>query len=161
MRSVGFSLIELAFCVVLLFISLRFSIPAMAGSPSTALGWVAGALVVHFIVSGVTLERSALSPQAGHEWRDGLTCLSAITILSLAPLALGAVLLLRGLLTRLLPAFLLTGLACGLAAEATWRLHCAYSTWGHVLPFHTGALVLPLLVASAAAMSVGRRATSS
>ena len=156
-RSVGFSLIEVVFCLVLFRISLRFSIPAMAGPLSTALVWGAGALLVHIVVSWATLERSALSPPAGHEWRIALACLSAITLLSLAPLSLGMVLLSRGLLTRLLPAFVLTGLAGGLAAESLWRLHCPYSSWSHVLPFHSGALVVPVLVASAAAMWVRRR----
>ena len=156
-RLVGFSVVEVAFCAVLLCLGLRLSIPAMAGPASTALWWVAGALLVHFMSSWATLERSALSPPAGHEWRIGLACLSAITMLSLPPLALGAVLLRRGLLTRALPAFLLTGLASGLAAEATWRLHCPYSNWGHVLLFHSGAFVLPLLIASAAAVAMDRR----
>jgi len=156
--SVGFSLIEVACCFWLLLIGLRFSIPAMAGSRSTALLWMAGALLVHVLLSWATLGRSALSPPSGHEWSAGLACLSAITVLSLVPLAVGTALLLRGLVTQLFPAFLLTGLASGLAAEATWRFHCAYSTWGHVLPFHSAALVLPLLVATFVAMSVGRTA---
>jgi hypothetical protein len=129
----------------------------MAGSLLTALVWVAGALLVHIVVSWATLERSALSPPAGHEWRIALACLSAITLLSLAPLALGIALLSRGLLTRLLPVFVLTGLASGLAAESLWRLHCPYSSWSHVLPFHSGALAVPLLVGWAATMWLRRR----
>jgi hypothetical protein len=156
-RSVGFSLVEVAFCLGLFRIGLRFSIPAMAGSLSTALVWVAGALLVHIVVNWATLERSALSPPAGHEWRTALACLSAITLLSLAPLALGFVLLSRGLLTRLLPVIVLTGVASGLAAESLWRLHCPYSNWSHVLLSHSGALVVPVLVASAAAMWVRHR----
>jgi hypothetical protein len=157
-RSMGFSALEVVCCAVLLFLALRRSIPAMAGSPSAGLWWAAGALLVHVTVSWATLERSALAPAAGHEWSEGLICLSAITILSLPLLGLGAVLLRRGLLARALPAFLLTGLASGLAAEALWRLHCPYSNWGHVLVFHTGAFVLPLLVAWAAARLGDRRA---
>lgn len=156
-RSAGFSLVEVAFCVGLLALALRYSIPAMTGSPSMGLGWVAGALAVHVILSWATREASALAPPVGHEWGTGLACLGAITALSLAPLAVGASLLARGLLTQLIPAVLLTGLASGLAAEATWRLHCAYSTWAHVLPFHSGALVLPLLVAALGGIVVGRR----
>jgi hypothetical protein len=156
--SAGFSLIEVTCGLLLFLVALRLSIPAMAGSLSTIPIWMAGALLVHFLVSWATLGRSALAPPPGHQWSAGLACLSAITLLSLAPLAVGTILLRRGLLTQALPAFLLTGLASGLAAEAVWRLHCAYSTWGHVLPFHSAALILPLLVATAAATSIGRRA---
>jgi len=155
--SIGFSLIEVALGFWLLAIALRFSIPAMAASPSAAIEWVAAALVVHVVLSWATLGRSALAPPPGHEWSAGLACLGSITALSVAPLVAGTVLLRRGLLTRALPAFLLTGVASGLAAEATWRLHCEYSTWGHVLPFHTAALALPLLAASALATFAVRR----
>lgn len=159
-RSVGFSMIEVAFCFMLVIVSLRFSIPALAGSLSTALLWVAGALLVHFLISWATLGRSAVSPASGHEWRAGLACLSAITALSLAPLALAAFLMLRGLLMRPILAFVLAGLASGVGAEAAWRLHCTYSNWDHVLTFHSGALVLVPLVASVAAVFVGRSARS-
>ena len=157
-RSVGFSLVEVAVCFVLVVIGLRSSIPAMAGSRSSALVWMAGALAVHVLVAWGTLERSAMAPQPGDEWRTGLACGVGIAVLSLAPLGLGTVLLRRGLLTRPFLAFGLTGFTCGLAAEAAWRLHCEYSAWGHVLPFHLGALVFPLLVAFAAAVVVSRRA---
>jgi hypothetical protein len=155
-RTVGFSLVEVALCFVLAVVGLRMSIPAMRGSLAAAVSLMAVAVVVHLGLSWATLERSALSPPEGQAWRAGLTCLSTIAALGLGPLVLGGRLLMRGLMTRRLLAFASLGLASGLAAEAAWRLHCEYSAWSHVLYFHTGAVVLFVLVALVAARKVLR-----
>lgn len=153
-RSAGLSLTEMALGFWLVRLSLRSSIPALSGSLSAAVASVAIAGCLHLLVSGVTLGRSDLLPPHGEELRDGFRCFASIVALGLAPLLLGGVLLVRGLLTRPVLAFALTGLASGLAAEATWRLHCPYSAWDHVLPSHSGALVLMMLVASSVALLV-------
>lgn len=155
-RSVGYSLVEIASSSTLVLVGFRFCIPAMSGSRWIALGWVVVALGLHVAISWVTLERSDLSPPHDMELRDGLACFAAIMILGLGPLVLGAVLLLRGLLTRYFLSFMLVGLASGLAAEATWRLHCPYSAWDHVLRFHSGAMLLFMLIASVIASFVRR-----
>lgn len=155
-RSIGFSLIEVAFSFALAITSLRAAVPAMRGSLAGALAWMAIALLIHLGVSDATLERSSLAPSYGQELRDGLRCLSAIVVLGLAPLMVGAVLLFRGLPTRRVLAFVTMGLAVGLAAEAAWRLHCDYSVWNHVLYFHSTALVLFALLASVAASTLRR-----
>jgi hypothetical protein len=156
--SIGFSLIEIAVCFWLVHLSLRSSIPAMSGSLGIAIAGIATASCVHLLLSWATLDRNDLSPAQGEELRDGLRCFTAIVALALGPLMLGGVLLLRGLLTRYLVPFALTGFASGLAGEATWRLHCPYSAWDHVLPSHTGALALVVLVATGVALLVRRRA---
>ena len=157
-RSLGLSLVQLGLCLALFRASLRFSIPAMAAPLPSVTALAVGAAAVHLFVNWATVAVSDLAPPAGREWSTGVACLSAITVLSLPPMILGVVMLSRGVLTRLLPALLLTGLACGLAAEATWRLHCPYSEWSHILPSHSGALVLILALASAAATVVRRKA---
>jgi len=159
-RMLGFSLAQIAVCVALLRDSLQRSIPAMAAPGAWMILWASGALLVHVVVSWSTLTVSPLTPSSGQDWSSALACLSAITLMSLAPLLLGAALLLQGLLTRPLPAFALIGLASGLVVEAAWRLHCPYSNWGHVLPFHSGTLLLPVLLALGIATRTGRRASS-
>jgi hypothetical protein len=131
--------------------ALRCSIPGMGGAVSGALLWIGMAPAFEVAINSVTAGRSALTPAPGREWVTGLACLGGIAVASLAPLAVGTVLLGRGWVTRPLAAFTLLGVAGGLAAEAAWRLHCPYSSWSHVLPFHVAALVLPVLVALAAA----------
>lgn len=155
-RSIGFSLVEVAVCFWLVRFSLRSSIPAMSGSLWTAVAGVAMASCIHLVLSWAALDRNDLSPPHGEELRDGLRCFASIIVLALAPLVIGGVLLVRGLLTRYALPFVLMGFACGLAAEATWRLHCPYSGWAHVLPFHSGALLLPMLLAVAVALFVRR-----
>jgi len=110
-RLLGFSLAQVALCVALLRDSLRRSIPAMAAARSEAMLWLIGALLVHVIISVSALTVSPLAPPSGQEWSRALVCFSAIALMSLAPLLLGAALLLQGLLTRPLPAFALIGLA--------------------------------------------------
>lgn len=149
-RLLSFALLQVAACAWLFTISLRWSVPAM-GRPWMALVWVPGALLVPALLTAAILDRSALAPPSGSEWRTGLACLSAITLIGLAPLAAAAVLTLRGLPMRLLAGFAIIGFASGLSAEAIWRLHCPYSAWGHVLPFHYGPLLATVLVAVAAA----------
>jgi hypothetical protein len=151
---VKFSILQAACAYVLVVVSLRFSMPAWPKSPSTALAWIAVGLCIHVFVAWIAQERSAGSP-TGHEWRTGLACLGAITLLSLVPLALGTIMLLRGLVTHRLLAFALMGLSGALGAESAWRLHCDYSAWDHVLPAHSGALVLVTFVALSAAVALG------
>lgn len=159
-RSVGFSLLQAGACWVLAVLALRLSIPAMSGSAGVALASMALAVVLHLGISWATLDRSDISPARGDEWHEGMTCVAAILALTIAPLALGIVMLARGLLMQFWMAFALSGFASGLAAEAIWRLRCPYSAWDHVLPFHSGAVVLAVLLASGAALSVrGRRRT--
>ena len=153
---VGLSILQVFGAYALVVVSLRLSMPALPTSPSTALAWIAIALSVHLFISWVAQERSATSPM-GHEWTTGLACLGAIALLFLAPLALGAVMLRRGLVIRRLLAFALIGLSSALGAEAAWRLHCDYSAWDHVVPFHSGALLLLTFVAVGAAVKLGRR----
>lgn len=155
-RSVGLSLVQAGACWVLAVLALRFSIPAMSGSAGAALASMALALVLHLGISWATLDRSDISPAHEDEWHEGMTCVAAILALAIAPLVLGIAMLARGLLMQYWMAFALSGFASGLAAEAIWRLRCAYSTWDHVLPFHSGAVVLAVLLASAAALFVRR-----
>jgi hypothetical protein len=156
-RLLLFAKLQLAACAWLYTISLRWSIPAMGRSPLMALMWVPGGLLVQALFTAAILERSALAPPSGSEWRTGLACLTAIALISLAPLAAAALMTLRGLPMRLLAGFAIIGFASGLSAEAVWRVHCPYSAWGHVLPFHYGPLLATVLVAGAAAAWPRRR----
>jgi hypothetical protein len=153
-RSAGLSLIEIALSLWLVHVSLRSSIPGMSPSMSAAVASVAIAWSIHVLISWTALGRSDLSPPHGEELRDGLRCFASIVALALVPLLLGGVLLVRGLLTRYVLPFALTGFASGLAAEAIWRMHCPYSAWDHVLPFHSGAMALMMAVASSVALLV-------
>lgn len=150
------SLLQAAACAVLLVIGIRWSIPGMSGSVWTAAVAATGALACQALLTWALLERSALSPPPGLGLEIGLKCFSGITFVSLAPLVAGAVLLMRGLPTRLIPGFALIGFASALAAEAAWRVHCPYSTWGHVLSSHWSPLVAGTVIAAAAAVFVGR-----
>jgi hypothetical protein len=71
-------------------------------------------------------------------------------------MAAAAILILRGLATRWLSAFATIGFASGLAADAVWRMHCQYSTWSHVLPFHWGPIGVAVVVALTAAVYARR-----
>ena len=154
--TIGWSVVEVILCGILVVIGFRLAIPGMPGSMAMALAWIAVALVADVVVDWSTLQRSAVSPAPGLEWRVGLYCLGAITLLGFVPFALSAMLLSGGLPSRPALAYTLAGLACGLAAVAAWRLHCSFTNWEHTLQFHTSGLALFVLAGLAAAAVPGR-----
>jgi hypothetical protein len=148
---VAYSLLEVAGAYLLVVAGLRLSIPARAPAPSMVLAAIGLAWCAHLAAGWAALAHGVTAPAPAHAWQAGLVCLGAIVLLAAAPVAVGVVLLRRGLPTRRRLAFALIGLAGALAAEAAWRLHCDYSAWQHVLPAHSGAVLLVMVVAAAAA----------
>lgn len=157
LKSAGFSLLQVVLCILLFRFGLRASIPGMTGSNVLAAFWVGLVFLVHLALNWSTLKSTALYPPEGSEWTAGLACLTIITALSLLPLAVAGLFLTRGLVTHLLPIVALIGVGSGLLAESAWRLHCGYSSWGHILPFHSGAAFLSVLIALNSAVFLLRK----
>jgi len=68
---------------------------------------------------------------------------------SLLPLAVFLTFSTRGMLRRTVTAGFLRGLGSGLCGEAAWRMHCAYTSWDHILYAHTGAILLTVVLGTA------------
>lgn len=145
----GVTVAQVASCAALFVVCFRWAVPGMSGSRWTALVLAAGALVMQVLATAAVARRSAIAPSDAV--RAGLACFSAIAVVAVAPLATGAALLSRGLVTAWRAAYALLGFASGVAAEAAWRLHCPYSTWDHVLLSHWAPVAFIACAALAAA----------
>ena len=80
-------------------------------------------------------------------------------MIGLLPLAIGLFLVARGLLHRPVLSGLSIGLASGLVAESLYRAHCPYSGFEHMLPWHSGAIVLMSMAGLVAGWVWSRRQT--
>lgn len=85
-------------------------------------------------------------PGGAAEWHMEAMCFWRISLLGIPPVILVLWFLSRGLTLRPKVAGLLGGLFGGLISEGIYRLHCGMSQASHVVPWHTGAvLVMGLL----------------
>jgi len=109
--------------------------------------WVALPLAaIVFQVGGAywTLTHGSVPPSVS--WQVEAMCFWRVSALGLPPVILVLVLLSRGLPLRPKVAGLLGGLGGGFISEGVYRLHCGISHPGHIVPWHTSAvLVMGLL----------------
>lgn len=149
LATFGLAAIQLAVACVLLLIGLRNTIPGMM--TSSPFSWAAAvlSLVLFLAICAVIYSISPVAPPPGMVLGKGLACLSLISLMGLAPLGFGLLLASRGLSFRVGSLGIAFGLGSGLGMEAAWRLHCAYSDWGHILLAHGGGLLVLLVLALA------------
>jgi len=154
----GFILLQILACYLALTVSLKTGIPGSFRSPVyLILTGLAGPLI--FLVSSwINYDVSPNSPEAGHQLSTGAACLTIIGAFGLLALAAGFLLARSGLPFRSKSVGLLLGLAGGLAAEASWRLHCPFTGWDHILIFHGGALLILAAIGLAIGHFTRRRA---
>ncbi|MEJ2108372.1 MAG: NrsF family protein [Acidobacteriota bacterium] len=147
----GFILLQVLACYFILSESLKTGIPGSFVSPFrlTVLGVIGP--VVFLIASMLNYEINPSHPAAGQEWAMGMACISIVGGLGFLALLAGVLLSRSGLPFRAGTVGLLLGLSGGLTAEASWRLHCPFTSWDHVLVFHGGAII----ILAAAGLAVG------
>jgi hypothetical protein len=142
----GFCFLQIIACYLVFAASLEVCIPGSARAP-IVLGCIGLlGLAIHLVASWRTFQISPNWPNPAHEWRIGAACMSAIGILGILALLFGFFLARAGLPIRARAVGLLLGLGSGLAAEAAWRLHCPYSSWNHILLFHSGTVVIVVAI---------------
>jgi hypothetical protein len=153
----GWSLLELAFALVVAGAAVAEAIPGHLPSRGRTLTTAAGAGLV---LLAITLATHAVSPgyvPAAHGSLYFWTCLSRPFLLGLPALAVLRMLAARGLVSRPVLAGALAGLAAGLMSDASWRLYCDVSDPSHVLAAHAGAVgALTLLGAAGGALALRR-----
>jgi hypothetical protein len=138
----GFCFLQtLAFFVVIMA-SLQACIPGSIKGPSFLAGIGMTGLTVHLATSWFTFRLSPNWPGPGQALHLGMACMLGIGMLGILALLFGFFLARAGLPLRARSAGLLLGLGGGLAAEAAWRLHCPFSSWNHILLFHSGSIVI-------------------
>lgn len=142
----GLGIVQFGAAYLVLAASLRSTIPGRALAPLLLLAAATAAASTHFAASEISLLMSQNAVGPGQEWRFGFICIAIILIFAAIPFLLGIRLLRAGLPIQVRSAGVLMGLGSGLTAEAAWRFHCPFTTWDHVLPFHSGAILAVLLI---------------
>ena len=96
-------------------------------------------------------------PPVAVSWQTEAMCFWRISALGVPPVLLVLWLLSRGLPLRPKVAGLLAGVGGGLVSEGVYRLHCGMSSPAHVVPWHTGAILVMGLLGLVAGMWWERR----
>ncbi|GMR24551.1 MAG: hypothetical protein BMS9Abin37_3108 [Acidobacteriota bacterium] len=96
-------------------------------------------------------------PPAAVSWQTEAMCFVRISALGMPPVILVLWLLSRGLPLRPKVASLLAGIGGGLVSEGVYRLHCGMSQPAHIVPWHTGAILVMGLFGLIAGMWWERR----
>lgn len=81
-------------------------------------------------------------PAGAVSWQTEAICFWSILALGTPPVLIVLWLLSRGLLLRPKVTGLLAGVGGALLAEGVFRLHCGISQLAHVVPWHTGAILV-------------------
>ena len=90
-------------------------------------------------------------------WQTEALCFGRISALGVPPVILVLWLLSRGLPLRPKVAGLLAGIGGGLVSESVYRLSCGMSNPAHIVPWHTGAILVMGLFGLIAGMWWERR----
>jgi hypothetical protein len=142
----GFVIFQCLAAYTLVTLGLRITIPGLA-PPSTILAvLVLLGFGLHYAVSEITFQLSPNSVEDHGYWQLLAVCFSITVGLGLVPLVLFLKLASKGLAQSATTVGFLCGLGSGLCGEAAWRMHCYYTEWGHILPAHTGAILMTALL---------------
>jgi hypothetical protein len=142
----GFCSLQILASYMIFAVSLEACIPGSGRSRTFLISVGLIGLVIYLAISWFTFRVSPNWPGPGQQWHLGMACLSAIGTLGILALLFGFFLARAGLPMHARATGLLLGLGAGLAAEASWRLHCPISSWDHILLFHGGGILF-LIVA--------------
>lgn len=139
-------LVQLFSAYAVVVLSVRLTVPGSAVAPSVLAGMLSLGVAVHLAVSWIIFHLSPVGVEPGKDFYASSVCLVITLCLSILPLVLALTLCSRGFTSRPVVVGLALGLACGLSAEAVWRLHCPYNNWSHILSSHTAAVLAAALV---------------
>jgi hypothetical protein len=137
----GFCLLQIIASYLILTVSLEACIPGSARASGFFIAAGLLGLAVQVSLSWFIYRISPNFPAPGLEWHLGTACMLGVCMLGILALFSGFLLARAGLPIRARVAGVLFGLASGLAAEASWRVHCPITSWKHILLFHDGAIV--------------------
>ena len=139
-------LIQLLSAYAVIVLCIRLTVPGSAVASSVMAGFVAFGVAVHLAVSWILFHLSPVEVEPGKDFHATSVCLIITFCLSILPLVPALALSRRGMPSHPAAVGLVCGFACGLSAEAVWRLHCPYNSWAHVLSSHTTAVLAAALL---------------
>jgi hypothetical protein len=137
----GICFVQIVASYLILIISLEACIPGSARDPGFFIGAGLLGLAIQALLSWFIYRISPNLPAPARAWHLGAACILGVCVLGVLALLSGFFLARAGLPIRARAAGVLFGLAGGLAAEASWRVHCPITSWKHILLFHDGAII--------------------
>jgi hypothetical protein len=144
--SWGCAVLELVAGIVLIGVALRQAVPGHGLPSSVVRTFAMTALVVHVAVGVVTALSSLDPPPSSGTLLHGVTCLSHGCALAVPCLAVTLWLIFRALPTHAPIAGLLGAGGAAICADAVTHLLCPISGLRHVLIWHTGAIVIVMML---------------
>jgi hypothetical protein len=155
-KAWGFSFGQALAGLIIVAAALRESIPGRGLSRRTiAVTFVVG-LAIPFVLLMATASAFNIGPEPGRELEEGIGCFRVSAISAIPALIAAAILAARALPVRPALAGALYGLGCGLIADAGLRLFCEYTTPGHVLFGHGGAILGAMAFGAVVAKTIRR-----
>jgi len=156
LRAWGFSIGQAAAGLTIIAVALRESIPGRSLPRVALAGVLLAGIAIPAGVLLLTASRFDIGPSAGVAFPEGLACFRVSALAALPSLGLAGLLAARALPLRPVAAGSLYGLGSGLTADAGLRLYCDYTTPGHILFSHIGAVAAMLVVGAALAWGIER-----
>jgi hypothetical protein len=144
--SWGVSALEWAAAYWVAWIGLRLAVPSELAAMSVRAALFVGGIGLQLAGAAWAFHTSPSWVEPGQELRLLMVCFLFISLLAALPLLLALRLAAEGLLAKPAQTGLLLGLSAGLAAEASWRMHCPYTSWEHILAGHFSALIATILI---------------
>ena len=142
----GCSFVELLLGVGMVCLAPRGAVPGSSAPLGVVVGAVALAMVMQVVVAIATWMYSPGVAMDGWGLAGGIGCLKHDTAMALPTFVLPLWLVVRARPLRAPLAGVLGGAGAGLAADAIIHLLCPVSDLRHVLLWHTGTMVLLMLV---------------
>jgi hypothetical protein len=139
-------LVQLFSAYAVIVLGIRLTVPGSAVASSFMAGFVALGVAVHLAVSWTMFHLSPIEVEPGKDFHASSVCLAITLCLSILPLVSALAISRRGMPSHPGSVGLVCGFACGLSAEAVWRLHCPYNSWTHILSSHTTAVLAAVLL---------------
>ena len=153
----AFALVQVSVAYLLAIAALRLAIPGALLSTNILRLAAVLAVLIHLSVAAFTFQRSPVAVSPDRTWELWAICFLVTLLMSLLPLATGALFASKGLPFNPILVGALCGLAAGLAGEAAWRMHCHYTAWEHILAAHTSAVLVATIVGAVAGFLWQRR----
>lgn len=144
--SWGCSALQLGLGISLLGMAIRESVPGAGVATGALRSIVTAAVVVQVLVGIATSVLSPAIASIGADIGAGIVCMKHEGLLALPPFLVTLWLVFRALPLRAPTAGLLGGAGASVASDALIHLLCPVTDLGHVLVWHTGAVVLFMAV---------------
>jgi hypothetical protein len=156
LRAWGFSIGQAVAGLMVVFVALREAIPGRSLSRTAIALTLLLGIALPGIILLLTTSTFTIGPESGDAFVEGLACFRVSALASLPALLFAAVLVARAYPLHAMTAGALYGLGAGLMSDAGLRLYCGYSTPGHVVFGHIGAVAAVAIAGAAVAMVIER-----